>query len=337
MRHTHILLGHGSGGRLTHELISRLFMQYFGPPEGGFFTDSALIEAVAGDLAFTTDSFVVDPLFFPGADIGRLAVAGTINDLAVSGAQPLALSAAFIIEEGLPMEILEKVVVSMAAEAKAAGVRIVAGDTKVVERGKADKLFITTSGIGRLMNEARGVAMASDVKPGDRIVINGSIGDHGMAVMVARNQLNIKSNIVSDCACLHELTQLALNNGGIKFMRDATRGGLAAVMAELCGKRSFGIDLFEENIPVSDSVRGMCELLGFDPLHVANEGKVVMVVSADKATTLLQHLRAHPLGRHAEIIGEITDKHPSKIWLHTSVGGTRLLDLPAGEQLPRIC
>lgn len=337
MKHTHILLGHGSGGRLSHELITQLFLKYFGQPADGFLTDAALLNSQTGRLAFTTDSFVVDPLFFPGGDIGKLAVAGTVNDLAVSGAEPLALSAAFIIEEGLPLETLVEVVRSMANEASRSGLRIVAGDTKVVERGKADKLFITTSGIGRIRPGAENIASAKDVQPGDLILINGSIGDHGMAVMAARNQLNIGSGLTSDCACLHDLCYLAIENGGVRFMRDATRGGLAAVLAELCEKRSFGIDLNEALIPLTDGVRGMCELLGFDPLHVANEGKVVMVVSPEKSQTLLEKVKNHPLGRDAAIIGVVTENHPSKVWLLTQVGGKRLLDLPAGEQLPRIC
>lgn len=337
MKHSHILLGHGSGGRLTHELISHLFLKYFGQPESGFPTDAALLAIPSGSLAFTTDSFVVDPLFFPGGDIGKLAIAGTVNDLAVSGAEAMFLSAAFIIEEGLPVDTLEKVVKSMAEEAANAGVKVVAGDTKVVERGKADKLFITTTGVGLMPPSAIHIATAKNVQPGDLIVINGSIGDHGMAVMAARNQLNIGSDVRSDCACLNEITRLAMQFGDIRFMRDATRGGLAAVMAELCENRPYGIDLFEEKIPITDGVRGMCELLGFDPLHVANEGKVVMVVSADKADGLIELLRKHPLGSQAAVIGSVTDKHPARVWLHTIVGGTRLLDLPAGEQLPRIC
>ncbi|MBK9290062.1 MAG: hydrogenase expression/formation protein HypE [Bacteroidetes bacterium] len=336
-RHTHILLGHGSGGRLTHELIKSLFLKHFRQADEHFLTDSALLDPGKGQIAFTTDSFVVDPLFFPGGDIGKLAVAGTVNDLAVSGARPLFLSAAFVIEEGLSIDMLETVVQSMAREAANAGVRIVAGDTKVVERGKADKLFITTSGIGQILPGAGNIARAAEVMPGDLILINGSIGDHGMAVMAARNQLSIGTDVVSDCACLHQLTELAVAHGGLHFMRDATRGGLAAVLAELCENRPFGIDLFEEKIPVSDGVRGMCELLGFDPLHVANEGKVVMVVSREKAPGLMDMLRQHPLGGQAAIIGTITENHPAKVWLHTAVGGTRLIDLPAGEQLPRIC
>ncbi len=337
MKHSHILLGHGSGGRLTHELITGLFLKNFGQASGSFLTDAALLNILSGQPAFTTDGFVVDPLFFPGGDIGKLAVAGTVNDLAVAGAEPLALSAAFIIEEGLPLETLERVVQSMADEARRAGLSIVAGDTKVVERGKADKLFITTSGLGRIRPGAENIATAGDVQPGDLVLINGSIGDHGMAVMAARNQLNIGSAVVSDCACLHDLCYLAVDNGGIRFMRDATRGGLAAVMAELCMNRSFGIDLNEQKIPVSEGVRGMCELLGFDPLHIANEGKVVMVAAPDKANSLLEKMHQHPLGYNSAIIGKITAEHPGKVWLHTFVGGKRLVDLPAGEQLPRIC
>jgi len=333
-----ILLGHGSGGRLTNELIQNLFVRYFNNETLSGMTDSALLEIGHGAIAFTTDSFVVDPLVFPGGDIGKLAIAGTVNDLAVSGAEPLYLTAAFIIEEGFSMKLLEQIVASMADEAAKAGVQIVSGDTKVVERGKADKLFINTSGVGRQRNGAGVMASGSSIKAGDVILINGCIGDHGMAVMSARNQLNVQAGIVSDCACLNSLIrEVWEGSGGIRFMRDATRGGLGAVVSELVAKKTWGIELDEEKIPVRQEVRGMCELLGFDPVYVANEGKVVMVVDQQHADQALAVMRSHPLGAQAEIIGTITASHPGRVWMKTSVGGSRIVDLPAGEQLPRIC
>lgn len=333
-----ILLGHGSGGRLTHDLIKDLFVKYFKNEILQTQGDSAILNFSNDKLAFTTDSFVVDPIFFPGGNIGNLAIAGTVNDLAVSGAEPKYLSAGFILEEGLSFEYLEKIVKTMAEEADKAGVQIVTGDTKVVERGKCDKIFINTSGIGTLFPNTEGIVMGDHIQIGDKIIINGYIGDHGMAVMSARNNLKINSNIISDCACLNKLIEKALQFGhDVKFMRDATRGGLGTVLAELCEHKSFGINLLEENIPVRENVRGMCELLGFDPLYVANEGKVVMVVAKAYADKILSSLRQHPLGKDASIIGEIVEQHPGRTWLLTSIGGKRIVDMPAGEQLPRIC
>lgn len=333
-----ILLGHGSGGRLTHDLISDLFVKYFRNELLLVQGDSAVLPLLSGKLCFTTDSFVVDPIFFPGGDIGKLAIAGTVNDLAVSGAKPLFLSAAFILEEGLPLSDLEKIVQSMAIESAKAGVKIVTGDTKVVERGKCDKIFINTSGIGTLHTGSEGIVSAENVQPGDKIIVNGYIGDHGMAVMSARNKLHINSPVESDCACLNGLiSDVLLKNTTVKFMRDATRGGLGTVLAELCQHKSFGINLQEDKVPVRENVRGMCELLGFDPLFVANEGKVVMVVAAEVAEKVLSMMHEHPLGKDGAIIGEIVENHPGKTWLITSVGGKRIVDMPAGEQLPRIC
>jgi len=333
-----ILLGHGSGGRLTHDLISGLFVKYFRNELLLVQGDSALLPHLSGKLCFTTDSFVVDPIFFPGGDIGKLAIAGTVNDLAVSGAIPLFLSAAFILEEGFPLADLERIVQSMANEAENAGVKIVTGDTKVVERGKCDKIFINTSGVGTLHTGSEGIVSAENVQPGDKIIVNGYIGDHGMAVMSARNKLQINSPVESDCACLNGLISDVLqNHKTVKFMRDATRGGLGTVLAELCQHKPFGINLLEDKIPVRENVCGMCELLGFDPLFVANEGKVVMVVAAESADLILSQIQQHPLGKDAAIIGEIVENHPGKTWLITSIGGKRIVDMPAGEQLPRIC
>lgn len=337
MEQKHILLGHGSGGKLTHDLIESIFLKHFGNTKLDKLGDSAILETSGKRLAFTTDSFVVDPLFFPGADIGKLAIAGTVNDLAVAGAIPQYLSAAFILEEGLPIEMLEKVVISMAAEAKKAAIQIVTGDTKVVERGKCDKIFINTTGVG-FVDEAFSNLESANIKVGNKVIINGSIGDHGMAVMAARNQLNIQSPVQSDCACLngliHSLSAYAEN---IYFMRDATRGGLATVASELCAGKSYGVELFEEKIPVNTAVRGMCELLGFDPLYVANEGKVLLVVEGNKADEILNKIKQHQYGKEAAIIGEIVDEKAGRCSLQTNIGGHRVVDMLAGEQLPRIC
>jgi len=333
-----ILLGHGSGGRLSHELIRDLFVKHFANPTLIKQSDAALLQLGSTHVAMTTDAFVVDPLFFPGGNIGNLAIAGTVNDLCVSGAIPRYLSASFIIEEGLPFEVLEQVVISMAEEARKASVEIVTGDTKVVDRGKCDKLFINTTGIGEIRAGAGNIASGDLIKAGDKILVNGFIGDHGMAVMCARNQLHIKAPVESDCACLNGLIDhVFAATDEIHFMRDATRGGVGTVMAEIVASRPWGIQLFEAEIPIRQAVRGICELLGFDPLYVANEGKVVMVVDGASAEKVLQQLKSYPLGQDAAIIGEIVERHPGKTWLQTSIGGNRIVDMPAGEQLPRIC
>ena len=333
-----ILLGHGSGGKLSHDLITELFAAHFDNDILRQQSDSAIIETTGTQLAFTTDSFVVDPIFFPGGDIGKLAIAGTVNDLAVSGATPKYISVGFIIEEGLALKELERIVTSMAEEAKKAGVKIVTGDTKVVDRGKCDKVFINSSGIGILDKKNVHISSGSQIKAGDKIIINGSIGDHGMAVMAARNDLNITADTKSDCACLNELIKSAMAvSDQIKFMRDATRGGLGTVIAELAREKDFGIHLQEAQLYVNEGVRGMCELLGFDPIYVANEGKVVMVVAAEHAHGVLDAIQKHKTGKNAAIIGEITSDHAGKAWLETQVGGKRIIDMLSGQQLPRIC
>ncbi len=335
---TNVLLGHGSGGKLTHELIDNLFVKHFSNPELDRQTDAALLKIPAGRIAFTTDAFVVDPIFFPGGDIGKLAVCGTVNDIAVSGAKPLYLSAAFIIEEGFPMEALEKIVISMAAEAKKAGVSIVTGDTKVVNKDKCDKIFITTTGIGSLDEKHLHISEGKEVRSGDKIIVNGSIGDHGMAIMSARNDLKLSAPLLSDCACLNTLiSDMTDVSDEIRFMRDATRGGLATVITELSTSKIYGISIDEEKLLVDDAVRGMCELLGFDPMYVANEGKIVVVVSEKDADKVLQSMQKNEFGKDARIIGTIVDEHPGKAWLNTSIGGNRIIDMLAGEQLPRIC
>lgn len=333
-----ILLGHGSGGKLSHELIDGLFAKHFDNEMLRQQSDSAILQIDSSQIAFTTDSFVVDPLFFPGGDIGKLAIAGTVNDLAVSGAKPYYLSCGFILEEGLPFRLLEKVVISMAEEAKKAGVSIVTGDTKVVERGKCDKVFINTSGIGFLDKKHINISSGIGIEAGDKIIINGSIGDHGMAVMAARNDLNISAKIQSDCTCLNGLIAEVLKvSDQVKFMRDATRGGLGTVLSELVKESTFGIQLNETELLINEGVRGMCELLGFDPLYVANEGKVVMVVGKNDAEKVLQSLKRNGAGKQAAIIGEVTDTHHGRAWLQTIVGGKRIIEMLSGQQLPRIC
>jgi hydrogenase expression/formation protein HypE len=340
MKNKQILLAHGSGGKMSHKLIEDIFLKHFNNKTLKAGTDSAILKLKSQDkkLAFTTDSFVVNPIIFSGGDIGKLAVCGTLNDLAVSGAKPLYLTASFIIEEGLEIETLETIVKSMATEAKKAGVKIVTGDTKVVEKGKCDKIFINTAGIGLLDESLSHLSFGNNIQEGDKIIINGTIADHGMSIMTARENLTPESPIKSDCAPLNGLIQEALiSSNEINFMRDATRGGLATVLVELAQKTSLGIEINEENIPISSEVEGICELLGFDPLHVANEGKIVLVVSEKHAEKVLKTLKTHKFGKNAAIIGEITKNHPQEVVLNTTIGGQRLLDMLSGEQLPRIC
>ncbi|MFH1118640.1 MAG: hydrogenase expression/formation protein HypE [Bacteroidota bacterium] len=333
-----ILLGHGSGGRLTHNLIKDLFVKHFNNTVLKQQTDSALLNISGSELAFTTDSYIIDPIFFPGGDIGKLAVCGTVNDLAVSGAIPMYLSASFIIEEGFPIPDLETIVRSMADEANKAGVLIVTGDTKVVNRGQCDKLFINTSGIGFLDKKYKSISTGEGIKPGDKIIVNGTIADHGMAVMAARNFSNFRTDIKSDCSCLNHLIKQVLDtNSRISFMRDATRGGVATIFCELSEIINSGIEIDELKVPVSEHVRGMCELLGFDPFYVANEGKIIVIVSAEDADRVIAVMRQNEFGRQCSIVGEIVNKHKRKVVLKTSIGGRRIMDMMAGEQLPRIC
>ena len=338
MKQKHILLGHGSGGQMSHDLIEKLFVRYFDNEILQQQGDSALLELPANTISFTTDSFVVDPLFFSGGNIGKLAIAGTVNDLAVSGAEPLYMSASFIIEEGFSLNELEDIVKTMAQEANKAGVKIVTGDTKVVDRGKCDKVFINTTGVGYLPEKNRVISSGEKIKPGDKIIINGSIADHGMCIMAARNDLNISSAIKSDCAPLNGLIKEALAvSNNIKFMRDATRGGISTVLNELVSGKEFGLEIDEKEIVVHENVKGICELLGFDPFYVANEGKVIMVVAAEDASKVIETIQQNEFGKEASIIGEITETHPGKGWIITGIGGRRVIDMLAGEQLPRIC
>ena len=333
-----ISLNHGSGGLLSRQLVDELFVPAFSNELLGELGDSAVLPLGLGDLAFTTDAFVVDPVEFPGGNIGKLAVCGTVNDLAVSGAHPLYLSASFILEEGLDYGLLARMVRSMAEEAAQAGVRIVTGDTKVVRRGQCDKLFITTSGVGVYETPYRPESGLQRIRPGDVLLINGGIAEHGMAVLCAREQLKFRTAIRSDCASLNGLIREVLRMGdALRFMRDATRGGLATVLCELAARTGRGISLSEPDIPVGAEVRGLCDLLGFDPLYVANEGKVVMAVAQEKAPEVLSLLRSHPLGREAVIIGQIGEHLDGIVTLQTAVGGCRIVDMLAGDQLPRIC
>lgn len=333
-----ILLSHGSGGKRSHDLIQNLFYKYFENEILCTGSDSAILNIPSKNISFTTDSFVVEPLFFPGGDIGKLAVCGTVNDLAVSGAVPKYLSAAFIIEEGLEISVLEQIVKSMAETAKMANIKIVTGDTKVVNRGKCDKLFINTSGIGEMDSKFIQISSGESIEPGDRILINGFIADHGIAVMSARNEMKVKADVQSDCAPLNHLIKEVLQvSDNIKFMRDATRGGVATVLAEICRNKNFGIQLSEKKIPVRKSVRGMCEFFGFDPLYVANEGKVVIIVASKDAGQVLETMQKNELGRKAQIIGEVVNNHTGRVILQTQIGGKRIINMLLGDQLPRIC
>lgn len=320
-----------------HDLIGDVFMKHFGNSILNEQTDSAILSVGSQDIAFTTDSFVIDPLFFPGGNIGKLAVCGTVNDLAVSGAEPLYISVSFIIEEGFPIRDLEVIVESLAAEAKKAGVLIVTGDTKVVNKGKCDKLFINTAGIGRVNKENRLVSKAQDIKPGDVIIINGSIGDHGMAVMNARESFNFKTSVESDCASLNHLIREVLEKSPVKFMRDPTRGGVATVLNELAEKIQLGIEVDESALPINKGVKAMCELLGFDALHIANEGKVLIVAGEKEGADILEVLKKNELGAKSVIIGRVVSNHPGRVVLKNETGGRRIIDSLSGDQLPRIC
>ncbi len=331
-----ISLNQGSGGKLTHELIQRVFVRRFGMDEP--LTDSAILNDSGFTLAFTTDSYVVDPLFFPGGNIGKLAVCGTVNDLAVSGANPKYIAASFIIEEGFPVNDLVLIAESMAEETLKARVKIVTGDTKVVERGKCDKLFITTSGTGLLKPGMEHISTGKHIKAGDKLIINGPVGNHAIAVLGARNNLNFSTPVTSDCASLNHLIDNVLQScSEIRFMRDLTRGGLAMVLNELAVMINSGIIINEASVPVDDPVKGLCEMLGFNPFYLANEGKVLMVVGAGEEAKVLGILRSDPLGRYSEIIGEIIPDKKALVILNTFVGGRRILDMPSGQQLPRIC
>jgi hydrogenase expression/formation protein HypE len=331
-----IELAHGSGGRLTHELIERLFRKHFSNPYLDLLGDAAILPEQRGRLALTTDSYVIRPIFFPGGDIGKLAVCGTVNDLSMVGSLPLYLTAGFILEEGLPYFDLERIVSSMAETADRAGVKIVAGDTKVVERGSADKIFINTAGVGWLRE---GIDLSpGSILPGDRILISGSIGDHGMAILSQREGLEFGSSLVSDCAPLNGLVQALLDeHQEIRAMRDPTRGGLVTSLIELARDSRLGFEIDETNVPIHEGVRAACELLGLDPFYVANEGKLIAIVSPNEADSVLASMRSHPLGHEARLIGQVVESHPKRVVLKTILGVTRVMEMLVAEQLPRIC
>jgi hydrogenase expression/formation protein HypE len=334
-----IVLGHGSGGRLSANLLRDVFLPLFSNPVLDRLDDQAVLEIGGAQLAFTTDSFVVKPLFFPGGDIGSLAVHGTVNDLAMGGATPLYLSAAFIIEEGFPLETLGRVAASMAEAAGAAGVTIVTGDTKVVERGKGDGVFINTTGIGIVPKGVR--LSASQARPGDVVILSGSIGDHGTAIMASREGLEFETTIVSDSAPLHRLVadMLAVSSStaDLRCLRDPTRGGLSSTLNEIAEASGVSIEIEEKKIPVHEEVRGACELLGLDPLYVANEGKLVAIVAPDSADAVLAAMRRNRRGEEAAVIGTVGQGHPGLVTMRTAFGSSRIVDLLPGDQLPRIC
>ncbi|MGD0780858.1 MAG: hydrogenase expression/formation protein HypE [Dehalococcoidales bacterium] len=329
-----ILLAHGSGGKLMHDLIQS-FLPDLANPILEKMEDSAVFN-VSGKLAFTTDSYVVNPIFFPGGDIGRLAVCGTVNDLAMSGAKPLYLSLSFIIEEGLPIADLKKILTSIKKAAAEADVKIVTGDTKVVNKGSADKLFVNTAGVGSV---PEGVNIsASNAKVGDKVILSGNIGDHGVAVLSQREGLKFDTPVPSDCAPLHKLVaDMLAAASNIHCMRDPTRGGLATTLNDFAEKSNVGIRIEEDKIPVAKAVLAACELLGLDPLYIANEGKLVAVVPAKYTDAVLFAMKKNKYGRNAVIIGEVTAEHSQRVVMKTTLGASRIVDMPVGELLPRIC
>ncbi|CUS97012.1 hydrogenase expression/formation protein HypE [Candidatus Chrysopegis kryptomonas] len=331
-----VLLGHGSGGKLTAELIKNIFLPAFQNPYLAELGDQAIVNVNGVKIAFTTDSYVVNPIFFPGGNIGELAVNGTVNDLAVGGARPLFISAGFILEEGFSLSELCAVVESMKKACERAGVILVTGDTKVVEKGKGDKIFINTSGIGVIEHDVE--ISPRKVKPGDKILINGPIGLHGIAILSRREGIEFEIEIESDTAPLNFLVQDILSvSKNIHWMRDPTRGGVSSSLNELAQSSNLGVEIWETEIPVPEPVKAACEMLGLDPLYVANEGKLIAVVAPEDAEKVLEAMRNNPLGREAKIIGEITEEHPGVVLMKTAIGGKRVVDMLAGEQLPRIC
>ncbi len=330
-----VLLGHGSGGRLSRELVETVFLKSFSNAALKPLEDAAEVRVPGATLAFTTDSYVVTPVRFPGADIGRVAVCGTVNDLAVKGARPLALSAGFILEEGFPGALLVSIAASMRRAADEAGVSIVTGDTKVVEKGKADGIFINTSGVG-LIPKGRRLSPAQ-VRAGDVIIVSGNLADHGVAVMNARDRLGLVSTIKSDAAPLNGLVEAVLKAPGVRAMRDITRGGLATVLNEVSGACGLTAEAQEAAVPVSEPARNACALLGLDPLYVANEGKIAVFVSPAAAPKALKAMRAHRYGRNAAIVGRMVREKKPQVRLNTAIGGSRVMLMLEGEQLPRIC
>ncbi|MFQ5924599.1 MAG: hydrogenase expression/formation protein HypE [Dehalococcoidia bacterium] len=330
-----ILLAHGSGGRLSHDLVEKGFLPSFDNPLLSKLDDSAVFEA-KGRLAFTTDSYIVTPIFFPGGDIGKLAVCGTVNDLAMSGAMPLYLSVSFIIEEGFPLSDLKRVVTSIQQAAEEAEVKVVTGDTKVVNRGSVDRLFVNTAGVG-IVPEGVNIS-GSNAVPGDKVILSGPIGDHGIAVISEREGLKFATPVKSDCAPLNKLVREMLEvSSEIHCLRDPTRGGLATTLNEFATQSKVGILIYEDMIPVRDGVRAACEMLGFDPFHVANEGRLVAAVAPDHTERVLGRMQQNKYGAEAAVIGEVREEHPGRIVMRTHLGASRIVDMLVGELLPRIC
>jgi hydrogenase expression/formation protein HypE len=331
-----ILLDHGSGGKMSHELITSLMLPAFQNNILSELHDGAAVDVDGVRLAFSTDTFVVDPIFFPGGNIGDLAINGTVNDVSMCGATPLFLSVGFILEEGFSVSDLTRIVDSMGTAAEKAGVNVVTGDTKVVPRGAADKIFINTSGIGLIPG---GVDISSgNVRPGDNIILSGTIADHGMAILIQREGMSFESSITSDTAPLNQMVNRMLSAcKDIHVLRDPTRGGVGTALNEIAEQSNLGIKIYETKIPVRDEVAGVCELLGFDPLYVANEGKLLAFVGSQYAEQVLETMKEHPQGKDACIIGEVVETNPSKVFMQTRIGGTRIVDMLTGEQLPRIC
>lgn len=331
-----ITLAHGSGGKLTHQLIKEVFVKYLGNDVLLQGDDAAQFTLPARRTAFTTDSFVISPIFFRDGNIGKIAVCGTVNDLAASGAKPLYLSCGFIIEEGFPLEELEKVVESMGNTARECGVKIATGDTKVVQKGAADKLFINTSGIGVIPDDVN--ISGSNAKPGDKVIISGTIGDHGCSILLEREKLSISSDIKSDCAPLSGMVERILNvTRDVHVLRDPTRGGLATTLNEIALQSNTGIKLYEDKIPVKDAVSGVCEMLGMDPMYMANEGKMIVIVPAEKADAVVSELKKDKYGADACVIGEVVETPAKRVTMKTVTGGSRVVDMLVGDQLPRIC
>lgn len=330
-----VLLAHGGGGSRMHRLIEKVFVKNFSNPILDSLEDASLFSVDKVELAFTTDSYTVNPLFFSGGDIGKLSVCGTVNDLSMRGARPLYLSASFIIEEGFPLETLARIAESMAETASGAQVRIIAGDTKVVERGSADKLFVTTTGVGVV---ERGVDFSNrNARVGDKVILSGSVGDHGVAVLLAREEFHLRATVPSDCAPLNGLVASMLDYGhGIHTLRDPTRGGVATVLNEIADSSKVGMILEERQIPVREEVRGVSEILGLDPLYIPNEGMLVCVCSDEVAESLVKLMRRHSYARMASVVGRVVED-PQGVWLSTAIGGTRPLLMLEDEQLPRIC
>lgn len=332
-----VLLAHGGGGKLTQRLIEDVFLPAFSNPALSPLHDGARLALPSGRVAFTTDSYVVRPAFFPGGDIGSLAVHGTVNDLAMCGAKPVALSAGFILEEGFPIADLKRIVASMRDAAAAASVPIVTGDTKVVDRGKGDGIYLNTAGIG-VVPEGVTIDPAA-AKPGDRVLLNGPIADHGIAILSVREGLGFEGEVATDSASLHGLVEtiLAAGGPGVHVLRDPTRGGVASALNEIAQASRAGFRLVERAIPVRETVRGACEILGLDPLYVANEGKCLAIVAPETVGAVLEAMRSHPLGAASVEIGEVVDAHPGRVVIESAIGGTRIVDMMSGEQLPRIC